>query len=100
MLIVSIQNEYTNSATLHLFIVSAINNFVAKLITKLLFLQIITQNTFIVPLTELKKLKMSVETLHSEKVKLEKQNAKKPASKTKGKITLKNDSNVSIKNRR
>ncbi|XP_005188871.1 eukaryotic translation initiation factor 3 subunit J-like [Musca domestica] len=45
------------------------------------------------PLTELKKLKMSVETLHSEKVKLEKQNAKKPASKTKGKITLKNDSN-------
>lgn len=52
------------------------------------------------PLTELKKLKMSVETLHSEKVKLEKQNAKKPASKTKGKITLKNDSNVSIKNRR
>lgn len=47
------------------------------------------------PLPELKKLKMTVETLHSEKVKLEKQNAKKPASKSKGKITLKADSNVS-----
>lgn len=47
------------------------------------------------PLPELKKLKMTVETLHSEKVKLEKQNAKKPASKNKGKITLKADSNVS-----
>lgn len=46
----------------------------------------------------LKKLKLSVENLHSEKVKLEKQNAKKPAGKAKGKVTLKKESDVSIEN--
>ncbi|XP_059226028.1 eukaryotic translation initiation factor 3 subunit J [Stomoxys calcitrans] len=43
------------------------------------------------PLPELKKVKMNIETLHSEKVKLEKQNTKKSASKTKGKITIKTE---------
>ncbi|TMW40234.1 hypothetical protein DOY81_014685, partial [Sarcophaga bullata] len=43
-------------------------------------------------LPDLKKLKISVENLHSEKVKLEKQSAKKPASKGKGKVTLKKES--------
>ena len=50
---------------------------------------------FLVALPDLKKLKISVENLHSEKVKLEKQNAKKPASKGKGKVTLKKESDVS-----
>lgn len=45
-------------------------------------------------LPDLKKLKISVENLHSEKVKMEKQNAKKPASKAKGKVTLKKESDV------
>lgn len=49
-------------------------------------------------LPDLKKLKISVENLHSEKVKLEKQNAKKPASKGKGKVTLKKESDVSKNN--
>lgn len=53
---------------------------------------------YIVALPDLKKLKLSVENLHSEKVKLEKQNAKKPAGKAKGKVTLKKESDVSIKN--
>lgn len=48
--------------------------------------------------SDLKKLKISVENLHSEKSKLEKQNAKKPAGKTKGKVTLKKESDVSRKN--
>ncbi|XP_023306581.2 eukaryotic translation initiation factor 3 subunit J [Lucilia cuprina] len=43
-------------------------------------------------LPDLKKLKVSVENLHTEKVKLEKQNAKKPAGKGKGKVTLKKES--------
>ncbi|XP_061393577.1 eukaryotic translation initiation factor 3 subunit J [Musca vetustissima] len=41
------------------------------------------------PLAQLKKLKSNVDILHTEKVKLEKQNAKKPASKDKGKFSLK-----------
>ncbi|XP_065368520.1 eukaryotic translation initiation factor 3 subunit J [Calliphora vicina] len=43
-------------------------------------------------LADLKKLKVNVENLHTEKVKLEKQNTKKPGGKAKGKITLKKES--------
>lgn len=50
--------------------------------------------SLLVPLSDLKKLKISVENLHAEKLKLEKQNTKKPA-KTKGKITIKTESDVS-----
>lgn len=49
------------------------------------------------PVSELKKLKINVENMHSEKIKLEKQNAKKPASKSKGKVTLKKENDVSTK---
>lgn len=48
-------------------------------------------------LADLKKLKVNVENLHTEKVKLEKQNSKKPGGKAKGKITLKKESDVSKK---
>ncbi|KAH8400666.1 hypothetical protein KR009_000218, partial [Drosophila setifemur] len=40
---------------------------------------------------DIKKVKMSVEVLHSEKLKMEKANAKKPAGKGKGKVTLRTD---------
>lgn len=43
-------------------------------------------------LADLKKVKANIDNLHSEKVKLEKQNTKKPAGKGKGKITLKKES--------
>lgn len=43
-------------------------------------------------LADLKKLKSSVDNLHTEKVKLDKQNTKKTAGKGKGKITLKKES--------
>ncbi|CAD7013888.1 eukaryotic translation initiation factor 3 subunit J [Ceratitis capitata] len=40
---------------------------------------------------DIKKVKMSVESLHTEKLKMEKQNAKKPASKGKNKVTLRTE---------
>ncbi|XP_016973688.1 eukaryotic translation initiation factor 3 subunit J [Drosophila rhopaloa] len=40
---------------------------------------------------DIKKVKMNVEILHSEKLKLEKANAKKPAGKGKGKVTLRTE---------
>lgn len=43
---------------------------------------------------ELKKIKITVESLHTEKQKMEKQNTKKPAGKGKGKINLKMDQNI------
>ncbi|KAH8233625.1 hypothetical protein KR026_010720, partial [Drosophila bipectinata] len=41
--------------------------------------------------TDIKKVKINVETLHSEKLKMEKANAKKPAGKGKGKATLRTE---------
>ncbi|XP_034105640.1 eukaryotic translation initiation factor 3 subunit J [Drosophila sulfurigaster albostrigata] len=41
--------------------------------------------------TDIKKVKMSVEVLHSEKMKMEKANAKKPAAKGKGKVSLRTE---------
>lgn len=46
--------------------------------------------------TDIKKVKINVETLHSEKLKMEKANAKKPAGKGKGKATLRTENDVSI----
>lgn len=43
---------------------------------------------------DIKKVKMSVEILHSEKLKMEKAN-KKPAPKGKGKATLRTENDVS-----
>lgn len=45
---------------------------------------------------DIKKVKMNVEILHSEKLKLEKANAKKPAGKGKGKVTLRTENDVSV----
>lgn len=42
---------------------------------------------------DIKKVKMSVESLHSEKLKMEK-NAKKPAPKNKGKVSLRTENDV------
>lgn len=44
--------------------------------------------------SELKKIKITVENLHTEKQKMEKQNTKKPVGKGKGKINLKMDQNL------
>lgn len=44
---------------------------------------------------DIKKVKMSVESLHSEKLKMEK-NAKKPAPKNKGKVSLRTENDVRI----
>ncbi|KAI8036308.1 hypothetical protein M5D96_010901 [Drosophila gunungcola] len=43
---------------------------------------------------DIKKVKMNVEILHSEKLKLEKANAKKPAGKGKGKVTLRTENDL------
>jgi len=44
---------------------------------------------------DIKRVEMNVEILHSEKLKLEKANAKKPAGKGKGKVTLRTENDVS-----
>ncbi|XP_017472475.1 PREDICTED: eukaryotic translation initiation factor 3 subunit J [Rhagoletis zephyria] len=41
--------------------------------------------------SDIKKVKINVETLHTEKLKMEKQNSKKPASKGKVKVTLRTE---------
>ncbi|KAH8275899.1 hypothetical protein KR018_012132, partial [Drosophila ironensis] len=43
---------------------------------------------------DIKKVKMNVESLHSEKLKMEKANAKKPAGKGKGKATLRTENDA------
>jgi len=43
--------------------------------------------------SDMKKVKISIENLHTEKLKMEKQSAKKPAGKGKGKATLRTENN-------
>lgn len=45
---------------------------------------------------DIKKVKMSVEVLHSEKLKMEKAASKKAAAKSKGKASLRTESDVSL----
>lgn len=53
-------------------------------------------SSYQVSAADIKKVKMSVESLHSEKVKMEKTNAKKPAAKGKGKVSLRTENDVSV----
>lgn len=50
---------------------------------------------FQVSSADMKKVKINIESLHSEKLKMEKQGAKKLANKAKGKATLRTENNVS-----